>query len=186
MRYKVNGFLARERGNILAISISKASLVTHIKTMYPMLAVAAIAIFSDQLTKAIIRRTVAVRGTVEVIKGFFEISYVKNTGAAFGMFRGRNSIFIIVSFFAIGFIFAYYRQFKTNTWVKISLGMILGGALGNLIDRVVFQYVTDFVRVRWWFLRLRWWPTFNIADAAVCIGAAILIVRMFERSKSIG
>ena len=149
-----------------------------------MLIVAALAIFFDQLTKAIIRRTIAIGDTIEVIGGFFEVIHIGNTGAAFGMFRGKNSIFIIVSFVAIGFIFAYYRQFKADTWMKISLGMLLGGALGNLVDRVIFQYVTDFIHVRWWFLHLRWWPAFNIADATVCIGVAMLIVRMFKRSKS--
>jgi len=177
--------LTQKRGNILAISVSKASLVTQIKIMRPMLVAAVLTIFLDQLTKGIVRRAVAARGTIEVIRGFFEISYAENTGAAFGMFRGRNSIFVIVSFVAIGFIFAYYRQFKANTWMKLSLGMLLGGALGNLIDRVIFQYVTDFIRVRWWFLHLRWWPAFNIADASVCIGVAMLIVGMLKRSRSI-
>jgi signal peptidase II len=150
-----------------------------------MLVAAALMIFLDQLTKGIVRRTVATRGTIEVIRGLFEISYAENTGAAFGMFRGRNSIFIIVSFVAIGFIFIYYRQFRASIWMKISLGMLLGGALGNLIDRVIFQYVTDFIRVRWWFLHLRWWPSFNIADAAVSIGVAMLIVGMLKRSKPV-
>jgi signal peptidase II len=154
--------------------------------MLPMLIVATLTVLLDQLTKEIVRRTLAIGETIWVIKGFFEISHVGNTGAVFGMFRGKNGIFIIVGFVAIGFIFAYYRQFKANTWMKVSLGLLLGGALGNVIDRVIFRYVTDFIRVRWWFVHLRWWPDFNIADASVCIGAAMLIVGMFKRSKSIG
>ena len=144
--------------------------------MRPMLIVAILSVFFDQLTKSIIRKVVATRGTVEVIKGYFEISYAENTGAAFGMFQGRNTIFIIINFVAIGFIFLYYRQFKENIWMKVSLGLLLGGALGNLIDRIVFQYVTDFIRLRWWLFHLRWWPSFNIADASVCIGALMLII----------
>ena len=170
----------------MAISNNRISLVTQIKTMRSMLVVAVLAIFFDQLTKAIVRRIVSARGTIEVISGYLEISYAENTGAAFGLFRGQNVIFIFVGFIAIGFIFVYYRQFRANVWMKVSLGLLLGGALGNLIDRVLFQYVTDFIRVRWWFLRLRWWPAFNIADASVCIGAAMLIVGMLKRSKSIG
>ena len=148
--------------------------------------IALVSVFFDQLTKSIIRGTVAGRGTIEVIKGFFEISYAENTGAAFGMFSGNNIIFIIVSFVAIGFMFVYYRQFKSDTWMKISLGLILGGALGNLIDRIVFHYVTDFIRVRWWFIHLRWWPSFNIADASVCVGAAMFIIRMLKRNEFMG
>ena len=158
----------------------------QIRAMRPMFIAAALSIFLDQLTKSFIRTYVATRGTIQVIRGLFEISYAENTGAAFGMFRGRNTIFIVIGFLAIGFVFAYYRQFKANLWMKVSLGLILGGALGNLIDRIVFQSVTDFIRVRWWFLHLRWWPTFNIADASVCIGAAMLIVGMLRRAESIG
>ena len=149
-----------------------------------MLISAAIVILLDQVTKEIVRRTVAISGKIEVIKGYFEIGYVGNTGAVFGTFRGQNRIFIIVSIAAIGFIILYYRQFKDSIWMKISLGLLMGGALGNLIDRVVFHYVTDFIRVRWWLMHLRWWPAFNIADASVCIGAAMLIVGMIKRSKS--
>ena len=151
-----------------------------------MLTVAALAVLLDQLTKAIVRRFVPVGSTIKVVNSFFSISHLGNTGAAFGLFRGRNTIFIIISFVAIGFIFAYYRQFRANTWMKMALGLLLGGALGNLIDRLIFQSVTDFIRVRWWFLHLRWWPAFNVADASVCIGAALLIVGMLKRSKSIG
>ncbi len=168
----------------MAISISKTSLLTHIRAMRPMLISAAIVIFLDQVTKEIVRRTVAISGKIEVIKGYFEISYAENTGAVFGMFRGQNRIFIIISLAAIGFIILYYRQFRENIWMKISLGLLMGGALGNLIDRVIFHYVTDFIRVRWWLMHLRWWPAFNIADASVCVGAAMLIVGMIKRSKS--
>ena len=164
------------------ISVSLSMMV--LRTVRPMLAVAAIAVLFDQLAKAIVRRTVATGNTIEVVRGYFEISYAENTGAAFGMFRGRNNIFIVISFAAFVFIFAYYRQFRESIWMKISLGLLLGGALGNLIDRIVFQHVTDFIRVRWWFLHLRWWPAFNIADASVCVGAAMLIVGMLKRGTS--
>ncbi len=167
----------------MPISISKVSLATQIKIVKSMLITTVLVIFLDQLTKAIVRKTVAIRGTIEVIKGYFEISYAENTGAAFGIFRGQNGIFIIIGLVAIGFIFAYYRQFKANTWMKVSLGLLLGGALGNLIDRIAFQYVTDFIRVRWWFLRPRWWPAFNIADASVCVGAAMLILGMLKGTR---
>ncbi len=169
----------------MAISISRTSLLTHIKAMRPMLIAAAIVIFLDQITKEIVRRTVATSGRIEIIRGYFEIGYAENTGAVFGMFRGQNRIFIIVSFAAIGFIMLYYRQFRGNIWMRISLGLLMGGALGNLIDRVIFHYVTDFIRVRWWLMHLRWWPAFNIADAAVCVGAAMLIVGLIKGSRSI-
>ena len=157
----------------------------EIKAMRPMIIVAVIAICFDQLTKIIIRRTVAISGPIKVIEGWFNITYAKNTGMAFGMLRGWNPVFIIVVFVAIGFIFVYYRQFKASGWMRISLGLLLGGALGNLIDRIIFGYVTDFLQFRWWFVHLRWWPSFNIADACVVAGAIMVILGMFERSKSV-
>ncbi len=157
----------------------------EIKAIRPMIIVAALAICFDQLTKSIVRRTVATSGTIRVIEGWFHIAYAKNTGMAFGMLRGWNPVFIIVGFVAIGFIFVYYRQFKASGWMKISTGLLLGGALGNLTDRIIFGYVTDFLQFRWWFINLRWWPSFNIADACVVAGAVMLILGMFERSKSV-
>jgi len=157
----------------------------EIKAMRPMIIVAVLAICLDQLTKIIFRRVVAVRGTIKVVEGWFHITYAENTGMAFGMLRGWNPVFIIVGFVAIGFIFIYYRQFKSSRWMKISLGLLLGGALGNLTDRIIFGYVTDFLQFRWWFVHLRWWPSFNIADACVVAGAAMVILGMFERSKSV-
>ncbi|MBD3181196.1 signal peptidase II [Candidatus Poribacteria bacterium] len=155
------------------------------KSSLPMVITAVLVIALDQVTKEIIRNTVAIRGTIQVIKGFLQITYAENTGAAFGMFRGKNNVFIIIGIIAIIFILLYYRQFRSSTWMRISLGFLLGGAVGNMIDRIVFHYVTDFIRVRWWFLRLRWWPSFNVADAAVLIGASMLIIGMFIESKNI-
>lgn len=151
--------------------------------MLPMLIAALISVFLDQLTKYIIRKTAAAGNTIQVISGYFQISYAENTGAAFGMFRGQNSAFIIISLIAICFMFIYYRQFKASTWMKISLGLLLGGALGNLMDRALFGHVTDFIRVRWWFLRWRWWPSFNVADASVCVGAVMLVLGMLRRTQ---
>jgi len=78
------------------------------KDMRSMLIIAAIAIILDQLTKIIVRKAVATRGTIEVVKGWFNITYAENTGMAFGLLRGWNPAFIVISLIAIGFIFIYY------------------------------------------------------------------------------
>ena len=168
----------------MSTTVNKTFSSTHTRLMRPMLIAAIIVIFLDQLTKAMVRKIIITRGTVEVIRGYFQISYAENTGAAFGMFRGQNTIFIVISAVAIVFIFAYYRQFKTSMWMKISLGLLLGGAIGNLTDRVLFHHVTDFIRVKWWLLHWRWWPSFNLADTAVCVGAIMLILGMLTRTDS--
>jgi signal peptidase II len=108
-----------------------------------------------------------------VIKGLFDINYVTNDGAAFGLFRGWNPIFIMVTFIAIVFIFVYHRQFKDDLWMRIALGFLLGGAVGNLIDRIRINQVIDFIN-------FRWWPSFNVADISVCIGAGMLLVKLIR------
>lgn len=162
----------------MAISISKNLLISHIKYAKPMIIVTLLILAIDQITKTIVRKSVSLMETIEVIKGFFEISYSENTGAVFGIFRGQNHIFVLVNIIAIIFIFIYYNQFRQSLWMKTALGFILGGALGNLSDRIFFGFVTDFLRIRVWFFRFLWWPNFNLADAAVCIGAIMLIIGM--------
>jgi signal peptidase II len=158
---------------------SKTSLSKEIKLIIPLIIIAVLSLSIDQVTKSIVRNELAIRGTVEVIRGYFEFSYSENTGAAFGTFQGRNKIFIIVNLFAIAFIFFYYSKFKESLWMKLSLGLILGGALGNLADRLFFGFVTDFLRVKVWFMHAFWWPNFNIADASVTVGAIMLVISMF-------
>jgi len=159
---------------------NKINLTNEIKLILPLIIIALVSLSLDQITKTIVRNEIAIKGTIEVIRGFFEISYSENTGAVFGSFQGRNSIFIIVSFLAIIFIFFYYSKFKESLWMKLALGFILGGALGNLADRIFFGFVTDFLRFKIWFLRPFWWPNFNIADASVTIGALMLFIGMFR------
>jgi len=159
---------------------NKLNLTNEIKLILPLIIIAIVSLSLDQITKTIVRNEIAVRGTVEIIEGFFELSYSENTGAVFGSFQGRNRIFIIVSLLAIIFIFFYYSKFKENLWIKLALGFILGGALGNLTDRIFFGFVTDFLRFKIWFLRPFWWPNFNIADASVTIGALMLFIGMFR------
>jgi signal peptidase II len=166
----------------LKVANDKPSLITQIKDIMPMLAIAIVIVATDQLTKMIVRGKLAVIGTLEVIKGFAEFSYSENTGAAFGTFHDKNSVFIIVNLIAIIFIFIYYNRYKENIWMKVSLGFILGGALGNLADRILFGFVTDFIRVRLWFIHSFWWPVFNIADSGVTVGAIMLVIVLFRDS----
>ncbi|MEK7396372.1 MAG: signal peptidase II [Candidatus Poribacteria bacterium] len=152
----------------------KDNFVKEIKYMIPMIAIALVIVAFDQWTKAMIRAKLATIGVSEVIKGFFEFSYSENTGAAFGSFQGKNAIFIIVGIIAIGFIFYIFKSLNRSTWMRISFGLILGGALGNLIDRIAFGFVIDFIRIR--VTPSIWWPNFNIADAGITVGAIMFAV----------
>jgi len=126
------------------------------------------AIVADRVSKVICRQYLRPLGSIPVIKGVFHLTYVENTGAAFGMLQG-NTWFLILTSALVSAVVAYliWKVKPENRYVKISLALILGGALGNLVDRVLLGYVVDF-------LDFRIWPVFNIADSCVVVGAILL------------
>ncbi|MBM3925173.1 MAG: signal peptidase II [SAR202 cluster bacterium] len=102
-------------------------------------------------------------------EGSFRLTCTYNTGTAFGLFPDQTILLIIASFIGMGVLLLVYRhQPFPSPWLRLSLGMQLGGAIGNLTDRLRFGQVTDFVQ-------LAWWPVFNLADASIVIGIIILI-----------
>ncbi len=121
----------------------------------------------DQLTKFFITKNLFLNQSIPIIKGIFHITLIHNRGAAFGILKNQVPLFIFTSILTIILI---YFNLKNNRYRKsrsISLSLILAGALGNLIDRLFFGYVIDF-------LDFRIWPVFNIADSAITIGAILL------------
>ena len=129
----------------------------------------ALVVLLDQITKHLARVSLTPFDTVEVLP-FLQFVSVRNEGAAFGLFKGLgNTTFIIVSVAAI-ILLSYLLTRSREDW--ISLALILGGAVGNLIDRIMFGRVTDFVDV---FIGRFHWPAFNIADSALTIGLALLL-----------
>ena len=103
-------------------------------------------------------------------QGTFQIVHGLNTGSAFGLFQGFTNILIIASVIGIIFVlFVFHRQSNQSLSLRLSLGLIVGGALGNLFDRVVDGGVVDFISVGWW-------PAFNVADSAISIGMFLLVV----------
>jgi len=124
-------------------------------------------ILFDQLTKYLALRFLQLNNPVPLIKNFLNLTLVYNRGGAFGFFQNQLFLFVLVSFFAIGLII-YNLKNKTNSVIlQLSLSLILGGAVGNLIDRLRFGFVVDF-------LDLRIWPVFNIADSVITIAALVL------------
>ncbi len=129
----------------------------------------------DQLVKTLIRTGMTYRQSIPVIKNVLHISYVKNTGMSFGMFSGMNLVFIIIVTIIVLVIIVFERMGKMKTPAeRFFFGMILGGAVGNLIDRYLFGYITDFID-------FRIFPVFNIADSCVCVGAFFLFIIYFKR-----
>lgn len=134
----------------------------------------------DQATKAWVSH---VKPDLRIIPGFFNIHYIENTGAAFGILQGKLTLLTLVSVLAmiviVGLIF-YERD--ANRGMLYALACILGGTCGNLIDRVRLKYVVDFLQV---YIKLFgkyfYWPSFNIADSAISVGVVILIFVMFRQ-----
>jgi len=136
----------------------------------------------DVGTKLLVDRHLSYADRVPVIEGFFYLTHVRNPGAAFGLFADgdpqvRMWLFIGVSIVAVGIVFSFFRQLAPGDRLSaLALGLILGGAVGNLGDRVVRGEVVDFLHFRLW--RGYAWPDFNLADTFIVVGVAILILEM--------
>lgn len=143
------------------------------------LVTAAIVLVADQLTKQLIIRALSGSETKVVIEGFLRFVNWQNTGAAWSMFQGSSLPLAALSVVAMIALIRYRHHFETHTPTgKLALGLLIGGILGNLIDRVAYQYVIDFVR----FYLIRsdgtemGYPAFNIADMGICIGVGLLFL----------
>ena len=134
-----------------------------------MLVVAFAVLFLDQLTKFIVHSRLSEGESVPLIRNIFHISLVHNTGAAFGLFRHQTFVLMCVSVLTFAIIlFFYCRIAASGRILQVGFGLIAGGSLGNLIDRLRFGYVVDF-------LDFRVWPVFNVADSAITVGAIFVL-----------
>ena len=133
----------------------------------------------DQLTKALVKSRLPLHESVTVIPGFFDLTHVRNTGAAFGMlnsvdFAYKQVVMVVVALAALGAVGSYALSLAASQRVaRYGLALILGGAIGNLIDRMTMGYVVDFVDVYW--RGVHFWA-FNVADAAITVGVALLLL----------
>ena len=143
---------------------------------------ALLVVSADQLSKLWIRSNLTVGESLPET-GFFRLTHVKNTGAAFGLFQDQSTILTIAAIIGIAVLlflvlFMYRRFYFLNTMPgNLSLGLILGGTVGNLIDRLSSGYVTDFIDIGFW-------PAFNLADSAVVVGAILLAYSLVRLAKS--
>ena len=141
----------------------------------------------DHVTKYLVTNYIPWHGTITIIPGFFDLTNVRNPGAAFGILSGdhgvwRRVFFVGVTLIALGVIAFLLRQTHERLLV-IAFSLIAGGALGNLVDRVRFGEVVDFIE---WYYKSFHWPTFNIADSAISVGVGLLILDMFLKKPQEG
>lgn len=153
-----------------------------LKNRYLNLAViAGLVILLDQVTKALILHYLPLHQNVAVIPGFFDITHIHNPGGAFGFLSGvssklRSVIFLFISSLAVGLIFYFYKKTPSSLpWLSAAFALIFGGAIGNLVDRLRFGVVVDFLDL---YIGNWHWPAFNIADSAITVGIIVFIVHL--------
>ena len=136
---------------------------------------------ADQITKGIILERLELYQAIPVVPGFFNITHIQNPGGAFGFLAQqspvvRGLIFLLMSFLAVCLIFWFYRKTpSTHRFLAIGFALIFGGAIGNLIDRLRFGRVVDFLD---FYVGAWHWPAFNVADSAISIGIAIFLLHV--------
>lgn len=148
-----------------------------------LLSTAALIYVADQVTKALVVVNIGLDRRVSILGDLLELWHARNAGAAFSLFQGEMLLFIVVTVVALAMIVYFIRAFRERSpWLQLLLGLILGGTLGNLTDRMRQGYVTDFVSVGIGELR---WPTFNVADAAIVVGILLLVgyLAFFDRGR---
>jgi signal peptidase II len=151
-----------------------------------MLVIAAAVILVDRLSKKWIGAHLGLGQAITVIPNVFRITHVLNTGAAFSMFENLNehtvrNLLVIFSIIAVGVVLVLlWKLGKTFTMTSVALALILGGALGNLYDRVMYSHVVDFLEVHIFHYH---WPDFNVADSCIVIGACLLLLEMLRPHK---
>ncbi len=134
----------------------------------------------DRLTKVLFTNILQINESIAVIRNVFHFTLVHNTGIAFGLFKDCGYVFVIIPLILTGLLIYniyYYRHSEhLNRTYIFAFSLILGGAIGNLIDRIFLGYVIDFID-------FRVWPVFNVADSAITIGAAVILIRCIPSSS---
>jgi len=151
------------------------------KKYWILLIVFLVVIALDQSTKLMIQQTLPLHKTVEIIPGFFNLIHVRNTGGAFGIFGGEKGpvgsvLFVVASLIAVGILVVLFLRVKEHEkTLAFSLALLLSGAIGNLLDRLSYGEVIDFLDFH---VSLYHWPAFNVADSAISIGIGLMALEL--------
>jgi signal peptidase II len=150
------------------------------------LGLAGMVVVLDQLTKRLaeerLERTGVRSVPLPVVGDYLRFTYVENRGAAFGLLQDQTAFFVFVGVLVVGVIVVSYRYLPRSGFrLHLALGLQLGGAIGNLIDRIRQGYVVDFVDFGY---HSNWWPVFNVADSAIVVGVALLALNALSPSAS--
>jgi signal peptidase II len=150
------------------VSVAERSLAAGAWQWAGLAAVALAAVIADQVTKHIVTRTLSLDDSVHVV-GPLSIHHVQNSGIAFGLFASATAVVTIVTSIAVIWMLVFFaRSGSRHPVLPASLGLLIGGSVSNLVDRIRLHHVTDFID-------LKWWPAFNLADSFIVIGVVILL-----------
>jgi signal peptidase II len=153
------------------VSFAERSLAAGGMQWLALVTVALTAVAADQLTKHIVASQLALDEGVHVV-GPFWIHHVQNSGIAFGLFARATAVVIVLTAIAVAWMLAYFaRSGARHPVLPVALGLVIGGSVSNLVDRVRLGYVTDF-------LDLRYWPAFNLADTFIVVGVLVLLAAL--------
>lgn len=144
------------------------------------LIIASVVLIIDQITKYLISSSMVLFEDIPVISGFFHITYVQNTGMAWSMLSGQQLLLSLAAVIAIGVMLWVLIYRKPDFLTVLSIGFMMSGAAGNLIDRLMFNYVRDFLN---FYIFGYDFPVFNVADMALCIGVGLLILDAFIEER---
>ena len=134
-----------------------------------------IVLLFDQIAKFIINTNFQINQSLPLIKNIFHLTYIHNFGAGFGILKNQTLILILISIIVIGVIFYYINKIQEKqVYLQVLIGLVLGGTWGNLIDRIAYGFVIDFID-------FRIWPVFNFADSFITIGVIGLIIYLWEK-----
>ncbi|HET7626443.1 MAG TPA: signal peptidase II [Verrucomicrobiae bacterium] len=147
--------------------------------------IALVVLACDQITKALVLRFLGYEQEKVVIAGFFKFVHWENTGAAWSLFTGNNGILAIVAFIALIVLFFSRHHFDSRTWIgQLAFGLIIGGIMGNLVDRIRVHHVIDFL---YFYIQRNGqtygFPAFNVADSAICTGVALVFLITWRNER---
>jgi signal peptidase II len=159
-----------------------------LKNKYPWVgSIIGVILVLDQITKYLVEKNIRMYEVITIVPGFFNLTHVRNRGAAFSLLSNlpgiwRSAFFITVTLVAVAALIVLIK--KTNERLLVTaFSLIAGGALGNVLDRIRFGEVVDFIQ---WYVKSYYWPSFNVADSAITVGVGLLVIDMlFQKSKDV-
>jgi signal peptidase II len=159
------------------VSIAERSLAAGAWQWAGLAAVAVAAVAADQTTKRVVTSTLPLDDSVHVV-GPLSIHHVQNSGIAFGLFAGATAAVTVVTAVAVVWMVVFFaRSGSRHPVLPAALGLLIGGSLSNLVDRIRLHHVTDFID-------LRWWPAFNLADSFIVVGVVILLLALVAADRA--